>query len=88
MKWVKTILLLLIMLCAHGYILQSIHVGYGLDDEVQLEESSSKWKFEPRLWEKIQAFKINGTTTNLSLMIWLDEISDLHTKNNNMLRLQ
>ena len=81
MRGIKTILLILIMLNVYGYMLQPIHC-LGFDDKIPIEESSNNGKFEPKLWEKIQAFKINGTTTNLSLMIWLNEVSDLQTKIN------
>ena|GEM_PF-5987985 len=72
MKQIKGILLLLIIVSAFDYIFLMTPVSYGSSDEFGVEDKFHvESKFESQLWEKIQAFQSNGTTKDLSLIIWL-----------------
>ena len=68
----EIVLLLLIIASTSHYISPMMPVAHSSSDESSVEDRFFvESKFEPQLWEKIQTFQSNGTTKDLSLIIWL-----------------
>lgn len=49
------------------------NINYAASQSSEVDIGSLQWKFDPQLWERVQALKSNGTIINMSLIIWLGE---------------